>query len=58
MNTTRCTSSYVCILKFARYMFRKDPPFNISSLHITVYAANHSYHDMYKQLHIQGYANC
>ena len=40
----RCTSSYVFILKFALYMFRKDTPFVISSLRITVYRAVCTYH--------------
>ena len=41
---TRCTFSCVFILKFALYMFRKDTPFIISSLHMTVYTAVCTYH--------------
>ena len=35
----RFTFSYVFILKFVLCMFRKNTPFNISSLRITVYTA-------------------
>ena len=36
---TRCTFSYVFILKFALYMFRTNSAFIIRSSHITLYTA-------------------
>ena len=43
-NPTRYNFSYVFILRFVLYMFRKDTQFIIRSLRITVYAAACTHH--------------